>query len=81
MALTLEVDLHKMSRSVNIAMLLLLPVSFFAGYFGSFYFHFATVTLLFLNVINGFYMFVQKRHTLLRNFGVLAQARYFIESI
>ena len=81
MALTLEVDLHKMSRSVNIAMLLLLPVSFLAGYFGSFYFHFATVTFLFLNVINFFYMFVQKRHTLLRNFGVLAQARYFIESI
>lgn len=81
MAMTLEIDLHRMSRSVNIAMFLLLPVSFLAGYHVSFYFHFITVTLLFLNVINGFYLFVQKRHTLLRNFGVLAQARYFIESI
>lgn len=81
MTLTLEVDLHRTARSVNIAMLILLPVAFAAGYFISFYFHFLTVAVLFVNVINGFYLFVQKRHTLLRNFGVLAQARYFLESI
>jgi glutamate synthase domain-containing protein 2 len=81
MPMTLEVDLHRTARSVNIALLILVPVSFCAGLFISFYFHFLTVAMLFLNVINGFYLFVQKRHTLLRNFGVLAQARYFLESI
>ena len=81
MAMTLGVDLHKTARSVNMLMLALLPVSFCAGYFLSFYFHFLTVALLFLNVVNAFYMFVQTRHTLLRNFGILAQARYFFESI
>ena len=81
MAMTFEIDLHKTSRSVNILMVLLLPVAFAAGHFLSFYFHFATVTLLLLNVINAFYLLVQRRHTLLRNFGVLAQARYFLESI
>ena len=81
MALTFEIDLHKMSRSVNTLMLLLLPIAFVAGFKLSFYFHFATVALLFVNVINAFYLFGQKRHTLLRNFGVLAQARYFLESI
>ena len=81
MALTFEIDLHKTSKSVNILLVLLMPVAFAAGHFVSFYFHFATVALLFVNVINAFYMFVQKRHTLLRNFGVLAQARYFLESI
>jgi glutamate synthase domain-containing protein 2 len=81
MEMTLGVDLHKTARSVNIALLIMLPVSFLAGSFVSFYFHFLTVTLLFLNVINAFYLFVQRRHVLLRNFGVLAQARYFLESI
>lgn len=81
MQMTLGVDLHKTARSVNIALLLMVPVSFLAGYYVSFYFHFITVALLFLNVINAFYLFVQKRHVLLRNFGVLAQARYLLESI
>lgn len=81
MTMTLEADLHKMSRSVNIALLIMLPVSFLAGYFFSFYFHFLSITILFLNVINFFYLFVQRRHSLLRNFGVMAQARYFLESI
>ena len=81
MAITLGVDLHKTSRSVNSALLIMLPVTFFAGFFVSFYFHFLTVTLLLLNVINAFYLFVQKKHVLLRNFGVMAQARYFLESI
>ena len=48
MALTFEIDLHKMSRSANFALVLLLPVAFVLGLKVSFYFHFATVTLLLL---------------------------------
>ena len=81
MAMTIEVDLHKTAKSVNTMLVILLPVAFFAGHYVSFYFHFATVALLFINIINAFYMFVQRRHTLLRNFGILAQARYFMERI
>lgn len=81
MPMTLGVDLHKTARSVNFMLLALLPVAFCAGYFVSFYFHFMTVALLFLNIINAFYLFVQTKHTLLRNFGILAQSRYFLESI
>ena len=81
MAMTIEVDLHKTAKSANTMLVILLPVAFWAGVKVSFYFHFATVALLFINIINAFYLFGQTQHTLLRNFGILAQARYFLESI
>ena len=81
MPITLQVDLHKTAKSVIFLPLFMLPASFLAGHYVSFYFHFLTVALLFVNVINGFYLFVQTRHTLLRNFGVLAQTRYLVESV
>ena len=81
MSLTAAVDLHKMARATNTAIVGLVLVFFLAGVFVSFYFHFLTVTFLFLTIVNFFYMFVQRRHALLRNFGVLAQTRYFLESI
>ena len=37
--------------------------------------------LSFLNLCNIYYLFVQKKHTLLSNFGVLAQVRYLFESL
>ncbi len=81
MAMTIEVDLHKTAKSANALLVILLPVAFLMGLKVSFYFHFVTVALLFINIINAFYLFGQTKHTLLRNFGVLAQARYFLESI
>ena len=81
MPITLQVDLHKTAKSVNLLLLLLLPAAFLAGHYVSFYFHFLTVAVLFINVINGFYLFVQTQHTLLRNFGILAQTRYLVESV
>ena len=78
---TLAIDLHKLSRAVNIALFFLMLLCFGAGFFISFYFHFLSVALLFVNVINLSYLFGQKQHTLLRNFGILAQGRYLIESI
>ena len=37
--------------------------------------------LSFLNLCNVYYLFIQKKHTLLSNFGVLAQVRYLFESL
>lgn len=34
-----------------------------------------------LNLLNLSCLYVQRRHTLLRNFGIVAQLRYFLESI
>jgi glutamate synthase domain-containing protein 2 len=78
---SLKIDLHKLAKFANIALPLILVVSLLAGIKVSFYFHFLTVTLLFMLVINFFYRHVQKAHTVLRNFGILGQARYLIESI
>jgi len=77
----LRIDLHKMARFTN-AVVFILPVVFFAaGTFLSFYFHFLTVAFLFLLLVNLFYRHVQTEHTVLRNFGLLGQGRYLIESI
>jgi len=77
----LRVDLHKLARFTNAA-LFALPALFFAfGHFVSFYFHFLTVAALFLLVVNLFYRHVQNEHTILRNFGLIGQGRYLIESI
>ena len=81
MATTLHVNLHKLARFVNTA-LLGLPLLFFAaGVWISFYFHFLTVASLFLLIVNFFYRHVQRNHAVLRNFGLIGQGRYLIESI
>lgn len=76
-----SVDLHTVSKVTNRAIPALAVLFFFCGTYVSFYFHFLTVIFLLLTVLNIFYLFVQKKHTILRNFGILGQARYIIESI
>ncbi len=78
---SLSVDLHRLSKFVNLALPVLAVLFFFGGRFLSFYFHFFTVAFLFLSIVNYFYLYVQTEHSLLRNFGVVAQGRYLIESV
>jgi len=47
----------------------------------SFYFHFLTVAFLFLFVVDLIYRFGQRRHIILRNFGIIGQGRYLLESV
>lgn len=54
---------------------------FAAGKWLSFYFHFLTITFLFLTLVNVFYQYIQKEHVILKNFGILGQGRYLLESI
>jgi len=76
-----SIDLHKISRFANLAIPSIAVLFFLGGHYVSFYFHFLTVIFLLLTVVNLFYLFIQKKHTILRNFGILGQARYIIESI
>lgn len=78
---SIAVDLHKVSKFVNLAIPLIFVLSLAAGIWFSFYFHFLTVIFLFLTLVNFFYQHVQTDHTLLKNFGLLGQARYLLESI
>jgi len=51
------------------------------GHFVSFYLHFFTVGFIVLTLLNFYLLRGQKTHALLHNFGILAQARYILESI
>ena len=78
---TFIVDLEKVSHTANIAIVLLCVAFGVAGYFVSFYFHFLTVAFFMLVLLNAFWRHGQTSHTLLANFGFLAQARYLFESV
>ncbi|MDA0348432.1 MAG: FMN-binding glutamate synthase family protein [Verrucomicrobia bacterium] len=78
---SLSIDLYRLSKFTNFALPLLAILFFIAGITISFYFNFLTVAFLFLTIVNVFYLKVQTEHSLLRNFGILAQGRYILESI
>ena len=78
---TFAIDLEKMSRTANIGIVLLCGLFGVAGYFVSFYFHFLTVAFFLLILLNLHWRHVQTSHTLLANFGFLAQIRYVVESV
>ena len=60
---------------------LLIPIGFLLSwYFFSVQSAF-TLSFLFLLLLNFYYRHIQKKHTLLANFGLLAFFRYFLESI
>jgi len=81
MVTTSKIDLHKLSKFANKALPAVTVLCFIGGTWVSFYLHFLTVIFIYLSVINFFYRHVQTKHTILRNFGLLGQARYMIESI
>lgn len=78
---TFVVDLDRMSRTANIGIVLLCGLFGMAGYLISFYFHFLTVAVFLLVLLNLFWRHFQTSHTLLANFGFLAQIRYIVESV
>jgi glutamate synthase domain-containing protein 2 len=81
MAISVAIDLEKVSRAANVGIPAAAVVAFAAGHTVSFYFHFVSVPLLMLTGLNVYYLRIQKTHALLANFGVLAQMRYVVESI
>lgn len=81
MAASLAVNLEKVAKFTNAAIPALFAACLAAGTYVSFYFHFLSVTFFLLALINFYYRHVQRKHTLLANFGIIAQARYVIESV
>ncbi len=78
---TLTVNLENLSRTANIAIVLLFVLFGLMGHFVSFFFHFLTIPFFLLVVLNLYWRYGQTTHTLLANFGFLAQVRYLLESI
>lgn len=76
-----SVNFEKIAGVFNSTLPLLFLSFFFLGYYVSFYFHFLTVTFFFINLLNFYFLHVQKKHTLLSNYGLFAQIRYLLESI
>ena len=77
----LSVDLHRVSRVANGGLVAVCLMFGAAGHYLSFYFHFLTVPFFLLALVNLHWRYGQRRHTLLANFGFLAQFRYLIESV
>lgn len=78
---SINVDLEKLAGITNMALPLFTAAFALAGNFQSFFFHFLTVPFLLLTLVNVYYLKVQKHHTLLSNFGIIAQLRYIFESV
>ena len=81
MQLTATANLEKMSHVINTVLPILAIAFAFLGFYCSFAFHFFTVAFFLITLLNFYYRHIQKSHTLLANFGIMAQARYFIESV
>jgi glutamate synthase domain-containing protein 2 len=76
-----SVNFEKIAGVFNSVLPLIFLFFFWMGYYESFFFHFLTVTFFFLNLLNFYFLKIQKKHALLSNYGLIAQARYLLESI
>ena len=77
----ISLNLEKTARFLNGALLVLLFCSLLAGFWWHTNWHYLTALLILLNLLNVYYLYIQKQHTLLANFGILALFRYFVESV
>ena len=79
---SMEVNLEKISRFVNFFLVVFLFISLGGSYFyPSLFVHILSGVLLVFNGVNFYYRHIQTKHTLLSNFGILAQIRYIFESL
>ena len=78
----ITMNLEKLSHFVNFFILFFFLLGVVLCFFYPSALVYSLTTLLFiLNAVNFYYRHVQKTHTLLANFGILAQVRYIIESL
>jgi len=76
-----SVNFEKIAGVFNSTLPLIFLSFFFLGYYVSFYFHFLTVTFFLINLLNFYFLHIQRKHALLSNYGLFAQMRYLLESI
>ena len=78
----ITINLEKLSRFINALLVIALITSgAFIFFYPSVWINLLFFLLFILNGLNFYYRHIQKKHTLLANFGILAQIRYFIESL
>ncbi|MDE0118822.1 MAG: FMN-binding glutamate synthase family protein, partial [Bdellovibrionales bacterium] len=74
-------NLEKIARFLNGFLLILMISSGLAGFMWNTNWYWLTSVTFFLNALNFYYLYIQKQHALLANFGILALFRYLVESI
>jgi len=77
----LAINLHKLSAIVNTIIPILTLAFLLLGIYQSLYFHIGTVIFGILFMANIYLMNFQTDYAILRNFGILGQMRYILESI
>lgn len=78
---TVIINLEKMAGYINKIIPILALLGAYLGQKISPYFHIITAIFTLLALLNIYYFYIQKKHTLLANFGIIAQGRYLLESI
>lgn len=78
---SINVDLEKLAKKVNFLLPLLSLLFIFLTYKQSYYFGVGAALFTYLLLVNFYYLHIQKHHTLLSNFGIVAQMRYIFESL
>lgn len=73
----MKFQIERLALFINIS----IPIAFLLGWFFLSFQSIFTLCLLFLLILNFYFRHIQKTHTLLANFGVLAFFRYFLESL
>ena len=77
----ISINLEKTASFLNGFLFLLMLGTGFIGLFWNTNWYWLAGFTLVLNLLNIYYLYIQKRHTLLANFGILALFRYLVESI
>ena len=74
-------SIEKVAFFINILLPGLFLAAFGVGVFYSSGFYFVAFVFFLLTILNFYYRHIQKKHTLLSNFGLFALFRYFLESL
>ena len=77
----ISINLEKTAFFLNRFLLLLMVGAAIAGFFWNIKWYWLAGITLILNLLNVYYLYIQKQHSLLANFGILALFRYLVESI
>lgn len=77
----ISINLEKIAFFLNRFLLLLMVSAVIAGFFWNNKWYWLAGFTLILNLFNVYYLYIQKQHALLANFGILALFRYLVESI
>ncbi len=77
----ISLNLEKIASFANLSLGFFLLFGILGGMLWDKSFYWLVAVLLPLNALNVYYLYIQKQHALLANFGILALFRYFIESL